>query len=146
MALNRRNIVYPVTLFYDGSCPLCMKEVHWLQSRNQHHRLLLEDITSENFRERFPDLDVDALDRFLHVRLGNGDMLKGVDATWAVWSSVGRGWVIAPLRWPLLAYLADACYALFAAYRHKLGDWFFSKRMCSTQACGESARKNTEQK
>lgn len=40
----------PLTLFYDGACPLCQAEILYLQSRNQHKLLHFVDIHSNAFQ------------------------------------------------------------------------------------------------
>ena len=42
------NIV-KLTIFFDGGCPLCKREVDFLQSRNQKRYLRLIDINSSDF-------------------------------------------------------------------------------------------------
>ncbi|MEJ0089890.1 MAG: DUF393 domain-containing protein [Limisphaerales bacterium] len=36
-------------LLYDGACPLCQREAHFLQRRNRHGWLAFEDITAPGF-------------------------------------------------------------------------------------------------
>jgi predicted DCC family thiol-disulfide oxidoreductase YuxK len=43
------NSLKPFTLFYDGSCPLCLAEITFLQSRNQAGLLSFVDINSANY-------------------------------------------------------------------------------------------------
>lgn len=38
-----------LTLFYDGSCPICKKEVAWLKRLNTAQKLSLQDINVTNF-------------------------------------------------------------------------------------------------
>ena len=39
----------PLTLFYDGACPLCQAEILYLQSRNQQELLQFIDVNSSAF-------------------------------------------------------------------------------------------------
>ena len=59
-----------------------------------------------------------ALDQLIHARLGDGQIVIGMDATLAAWEAVGRGWLIAPLRWMVIAKLADWGYQLLAKHRY----------------------------
>ncbi len=120
MALKRSDITLPVTLFYDGNCPLCLREINHLSRLNQAGQLQLVDIHSDGFAQRYPELDPEELDRFIHARLGDGIIVKGVDATLAAWEAVGKGIWIAPLRWPLMRIVADGVYRLFARNRHTI--------------------------
>ncbi|WP_263080143.1 DUF393 domain-containing protein [Endozoicomonas sp. Mp262] len=123
MTISRKDISFPVTLFYDGSCPLCMKEVHWLQSKNNRKRLRFVDIKQADFAQHYPHLDVDALDNTLHAQWSNGKIVKGVDATVSAWEAVGKGWLLTPLTWPLFSDVATCTYKTFARNRH----WLSSK-------------------
>ncbi|WP_263079015.1 DUF393 domain-containing protein [Endozoicomonas sp. Mp262] len=122
MTLQRRDIIFPVTLFYDGDCPICVKEIRWLQSLNGQHKLIFENIKAEDFPQRHPELPIANLDKLLHARLGNERIVKGVDATLAAWEAVGQGWMLSPLRWPLFSTAANIAYEYFARNRHRLAE------------------------
>ncbi|WP_281646184.1 DUF393 domain-containing protein [Parendozoicomonas sp. Alg238-R29] len=135
MVLKRRDISFPVTLFYDGSCPICMKEINWLYKKDKDQRLHMIDISRGGFSEEYPEMDPEALDRLIHARLGDGRMVTGVDATLAAWEAVNLGSWIAPLRWPLLRSIADLGYRIFANNRHSLARrfaFFLGRPSCST--------------
>ncbi|CAM3627167.1 thiol-disulfide oxidoreductase DCC family protein [Parendozoicomonas haliclonae] len=138
MGLRTADITFPVTLFYDGNCPVCMKEIRWLREKDQHQRLILENIQLPGFSERFPFLDPVELDRLLHARLGDGKIVTGVDATLAAWAAVDKGFWIAPLRWPILGWLADLGYRVFARNRHGIARrfaWYFGQPGCDGESC-----------
>ncbi|WP_299730200.1 DUF393 domain-containing protein [uncultured Endozoicomonas sp.] len=118
MALKRAEITLPVTLFYDGSCPICMREINHLSGMNRKQLLKLVDIKGEGFQENYPEFDPEELDRFIHAKLADGRVVKGIDATLAAWEAVGMGVFIAPLRWPGVACVADLGYRAFARNRH----------------------------
>ena len=123
MAIRRRDILFPVTLFYDGSCPLCMKEINWLQSKNTQKRLLLVDIKQDSFTTHYPDMNPQAMDNTLHAQWSNGKIVTGVDATVSAWEAVGKGWLLTPLTWPVFSAIAKCAYRTFAQNRH----WLSSK-------------------
>ena len=104
----------PDTLFYDGNCPLCMREVRLL-TRIADEGLLLTDLhdVPEN-----PD-EPSSLERLknLHLRTADGEWLTGVDATIRAWSHTRWGFFFRPLRWPLLTPLADRAYEYWARRR-----------------------------
>ncbi|MGI2028029.1 thiol-disulfide oxidoreductase DCC family protein [Endozoicomonas acroporae] len=120
MVLKRKEISLPVTLFYDGECPLCMREVDHLARKNRKGLLKLVDIRQDGFQEKYPEFDLAELDRVIHAKLADGRVVKGVDATLAAWEAVGMGCLVAPLRWPGVACIADFGYELFARNRHGL--------------------------
>lgn len=119
-----------VTLFYDGQCPLCMKEIDLLQHYNTEQRLQLVDIHSEAFESLYPQIDKHAADRLLHAIGHNGQLLTGLDANVAVWQAVGKHRWLKALRWPVIRWFADHGYLLFAKHRHKISYWLTGQKRC----------------
>ena len=42
---------YPLTVFYDGACPVCSAEMLQLQSEDRHQRIVLDDVSGEAGRD-----------------------------------------------------------------------------------------------
>ncbi|MFC7160336.1 DUF393 domain-containing protein [Pseudidiomarina halophila] len=101
-----------------------------LKSRDKHGKIQFESIWDEDFAARFPDIDVAEANRILHARTPSGAMIYGLDVTYAAWSAVGRGWLIAPLRWPGVRWLADKGYLGFAKHRDRLSKLITGKERC----------------
>ncbi|MEE3190284.1 MAG: DUF393 domain-containing protein, partial [Pseudomonadota bacterium] len=108
-----------LTLYYDGYCPLCVREMDHLRKADQAGRLTLVDIQQEVFTERYPHIDPQAASTILHADTADGELLLGLDVTYRAWSLVGRGFWIAPLRWPVVRWFADKAYLWFARNRYK---------------------------
>ena len=62
-----------LTIFYDGGCPLCAREMRHLNSLDAASKIAYEDIYAANFTERFPHIDQKEADRILHGQLADGD-------------------------------------------------------------------------
>lgn len=120
-----------LTLFYDGFCPLCVAEMRKLKSYDHKHRLRFEDIQAPDFEDRFPDLDREILNRRIYGQLEDGSMISGLDVTYLAWKQVGKAWVYAPLRWPVIRWLADGVYLLFARYRYQISFMLTGKKRCA---------------
>lgn len=120
------------TLFYDGLCPLCEKEIKHLKKYDSQSNLRFVDIMADDFAEHYPQLDWKALDERIHGMCEDGTLLIGLDATHRAWSEVGKGWVYAPLRWPVIRFFADKAYILFAKNRYKISYWLTGKKRCET--------------
>lgn len=120
------------TIFYDGLCPLCDIEIRHLKKRDTDGRLAFVDITADDFNERFPTLDWQALNDRIHGMNEDGTMLIGLDVTHKAWSLVGYSWLYAPLRWPFIRYFADKIYILFAKHRNTVSYWLTGKKRCDT--------------
>lgn len=127
---------YPLTLFYDGTCPLCMMEMKQLMKRNSAKQLAFEDINVDDFSSRYPTFDKAALNARIHAMWSNGDVITGLDVTYEAWRAVGKGWVYAPLRWPLIKPLADWGYTKFAKHRYTISFLLTGKRrQCDSGVC-----------
>lgn len=125
-----------LTLFYDGFCPLCVAEMNKLRKYDVDERLTFEDIQSQDFSKRYPELDWASLNARIYGQLEDGRLISGLDVTYLAWKMVGKGWVYAPLRWPVIRWLADGIYLLFARYRYSISFLLTGKKRC--QACDNS--------
>lgn len=125
-----REPVPQLTLFYDGFCPLCVAEMTKLRKLDKHQRLLLVDVQQHNALDPYPQISKqDALTR-LHALDQHQAVLTGLDVTHAAWSLVGRGWLTAPLRWPVVKWVADAVYILFARHRYTISRLLTGRARC----------------
>ncbi|MFN2168566.1 MAG: thiol-disulfide oxidoreductase DCC family protein [Anaerolineae bacterium] len=108
------------TLFYDGQCPLCNREIAQLRAV-RGDALALVDIHSLAAAAPAGDAgpDREALLRTLHLRRGDGRWLNGADANVAAWEGTAQGRFMRILRWPLLRPLVDRVYAYWAGWRYR---------------------------
>jgi predicted DCC family thiol-disulfide oxidoreductase YuxK len=102
------------TLYYDGHCPLCMREINALARLTDEH-LKLVDVHSHEPAPGEPTRESMLLR--LHLKAADGSWLDGVDATVKAWSHTRWGFLFRPLRWPLVAPLADRAYDYWARRR-----------------------------
>ncbi|MGD9662902.1 MAG: thiol-disulfide oxidoreductase DCC family protein [Porticoccaceae bacterium] len=103
------------TLFFDGQCPLCRREINLLQ-RLSDEGLAFMDIHQIVPEPQFPSAM--AMLRVLHLRKACGSWLTGVDATVHAWSHTRWGWLFKPLRWSLWAPWIDRRYSRWAQRRY----------------------------
>ncbi len=123
-----------LTIFYDGTCPLCAKEMKALVNRDTHQLIRTVDIHSDEFSS-YPQIDADKANNILHALDSNGQLYLGLDATYQAWRLVGRGWLYAPLRWPLIKPVADRLYLKFANNRYRISYWLTGKSRCGSGQC-----------
>ncbi|MEC7644037.1 MULTISPECIES: DUF393 domain-containing protein [Idiomarina] len=119
-----------VLIFYDGGCPLCVKEMRHLKRLDTNNKLAFENINVKDFSARYPDIDPDAANQFLHGINADGNAIYGLDVTHAAWQAVGKGAYIAPLRWPVIRWFADRAYLLFAKHRNRISRWVTGQARC----------------
>lgn len=113
-----------ITVFYDGKCGLCAREINHYRKIAPPDRFNWADVASHpQMLEGYAVSQADAL-RYLHAVDGSGRVHKGVAAFALIWNEI-NGWRrFAPmLAWPGVRHVAEAVYALFAhirfrSYRH----------------------------
>ena len=93
---------WPLTLYYDGACPLCAREIALLRRHAARERLQLMDIAATDFDPRPLGLALSTLQARLHARWADGRWLVGLDASLASWQAAGLGAWVAPLGWRAL--------------------------------------------
>jgi predicted DCC family thiol-disulfide oxidoreductase YuxK len=111
--------VLALTILYDGGCPLCLREVRFLQGRDpEPHRLAFVDINAPTYDPgRHAGISYrDAMGR-IHAIDGDGTVLRDVAVFRRAYELIGLGWLYAPTGWPLVAPLAEAAYRLWARLR-----------------------------
>lgn len=111
---------WPLTLYYDGACPLCAREIAFLRKRSTEARLCLVDIRSPDFDPTPLGLTVAQLTSCLHARFASGQWVTGLDATLWAWRSANAAVWVAPLAWRPLRPLLEVFYRLFCRLRPSL--------------------------
>ena len=114
---NDRPADYPLTLFYDASCPVCALEMDHLRERDHRGRLVFVDIAAPGFDAAAHGTTLAAMNAEIHAQRPDGSMLRGVEVLRLAYDAVGLGWVVQASGWPLLQPLADVGYRLFARHR-----------------------------
>jgi predicted DCC family thiol-disulfide oxidoreductase YuxK len=112
--------VTELTIFYDGSCPLCAAEINHIQRLDSDNKMVFEDIYAPHFSDRFPHINQQKADLILHGQWKDGAMIYGLDVTYYSWTLVGKGRWVSILRWPVFKQVANIGYRFFARYRHRI--------------------------
>ena len=99
------------TLYYDGNCLTCAKEMRLL-GKLKNNQLELVDLWKAN-----TDVARDDLLRVLHLQTADGEWKKGLDANVMAWSHTPLGFLFKPLRWPIIRKFADYAYYRWAEKR-----------------------------
>ncbi len=119
----------PKTLmFYDGSRPLCAREVRHYQRLDQDDRLEWIDINQDQELLNAFGISYEVAMRRLHVLTRDGRLVDGAYAFAAVWSELPYYRLLAKLLYRTRALRGlDALYGKFAQWRYQ--------RRCRTKAC-----------
>ena len=128
---------WPLTLYFDGECPLCAREIKFLRRHAAESRLLFVDISSSVFDARALGFTFEQMQSSLHARFADGRWVTGLDATLWSWRAAGLGFWVTPLTWRVIRPLLGAGYRLFCRLRPHLA-WFphpDGRRRCVDNRC-----------
>lgn len=117
-------------VFYDGGCPLCLREIAMIRRWDRQQRLKFTDIDDPAFDAQAVGKTHDELMAEIHGRLPDGTLVKGVEVFRRLYGAVGFRWLTAMTRWPVIAPLLDLGYYVFA--RNRL--WLTGRR-CQAGVC-----------
>ena len=119
-------------VFYDGSCPLCSREIMTYRCYDTERRLELIDITGEGFQAKDYGLDPKAVHQVFHVRTPAGEVIAGVEGFRQIWWRLPKWQWLAKLTKPRpIRAVMRLGYALFA----KLRPFLPRRQGCDTGTC-----------
>jgi predicted DCC family thiol-disulfide oxidoreductase YuxK len=107
-----------VTVYFDGACHLCSREIEHYRKRDAGRRIKYVDISRSSFDAAREGLDPMRVQKELHVRLADGTVRTGVAAFAALWDVLpGYGWLARISRHWLATPVLNASYRAFATVR-----------------------------
>lgn len=109
-----------VQVFFDGECPLCIREINMLKRLDSRDRIEFTDIAAPGFDVSSYDKTHDELMARIHGRDADGTWIEGVEVFRQLYSAVGFGWLMAVTRVPGIKQLLDWMYVKFANNRLSL--------------------------
>jgi predicted DCC family thiol-disulfide oxidoreductase YuxK len=128
---------WPLTLYFDGECPLCAREIKLLKAHAVETRLQFIDLSSADFDAQALGFTLEHMQSSLHARFADGRWVTGLDATLWSWRAAGLGVWAAPLTWRPLKPLLGVAYRLFCRLRPHLA-WLphpDGNRRCRDDQC-----------
>ena len=118
-----RPIAYPLTVYYDASCPLCATEMHALRDRDPSGNLGLVDCSAADFDDSgllASGVNREKLMTLIHARDAYGRWLVGPDCFAAVYGAVGLKSAAAVWGSPRLQPIWKSLYPWVARNRQRL--------------------------
>jgi predicted DCC family thiol-disulfide oxidoreductase YuxK len=123
---------YDIEVFFDGACPLCMREMNLLRRWDRHAKIRFTDISDPRFEPSILGKTYGDLMARIYGRLPDGTLVQGVEVFRRLYAAVGLGPLVALSRLPLISRMFDWGYAIFARHRLRLTG------RCTAQSCAIS--------
>ena len=108
---------FAVEVFFDGDCPLCVREINMLRRMDRKRAIRFTDIAKDGFDPTAHGRDFDAFMARIHGRLPDGRWFEGVEVFRRLYAAVGLGPLVALTRLPGISATLDVAYEVFAANR-----------------------------
>jgi len=113
----------PLTVLYDGACPLCRREIGVYRGLRPHTPVCFADV-SDTAQALPRDTTREQLLARFHVRRADGQLLSGAQAFLALWAVLpGWRWLAVIGRLPGAVWLMERLYRLFLRGRPALQRW-----------------------
>ena len=124
---------WDVRVFYDGDCPLCMREIAMLQRRDKRRRIDFQDISAADFDPEATGKTFAELMERIHGQLPDGTWIEGVEVFRQLYSAIGLGAVAEMTKIPGIRQTLDWGYRRFAKNRLRLTG------RCDVEGCSVEA-------
>jgi predicted DCC family thiol-disulfide oxidoreductase YuxK len=114
---------FPLTVYYDASCPLCRAEMEAMKARDARDVLRLVDCSAPAFDGAAcaaEGVTPATMMARIHARDADGRWWRGLDVFAAVYGAAGYGRAVRVYASPLLRPLLDRVYPWIADHRYLL--------------------------
>jgi predicted DCC family thiol-disulfide oxidoreductase YuxK len=119
----KSTVSFPLTIYYDASCPLCASEMHALKTADTGGNLILIDCSCPAFDDRSPiycGITRESMLRLIHARDASGRWLRGVEVFEAAYDAAGFTALARLWGHPRLRPLWEKLYPWVARNRYLL--------------------------
>lgn len=117
IASDKPNWVLQV--FFDGDCPLCLREINMIRKLDRKNRVSFVDIAAKEFQPDDYKITLDQLMAEIHARLPDGSWITGVEVFRVLYGAVGFRWLVPVTRLPGINGVLNWGYRVFAKNRLK---------------------------
>ena len=124
-AVHSSNRLFPqeINMLYDSKCKLCLMEVAFLAKFDTDGKIRFTDLEDENYDPsdvRNGNIDYATGMKYMHAVRCNGEIVKGVEVFYALYSAIGLGWMYSFVKIPVLKGVVNYVYDSWAKYRTDL--------------------------
>lgn len=106
------------TVYFDGGCPVCSREIAMYQRQPGADGLRWVDVAHCDASELGAGLSRDAAMARLHMRRADGQLISGAEAFTTLWRALPQwAWLGRWLGWAPMLWLLEAGYRFFLVLR-----------------------------
>jgi len=110
-----------LTVFFDGSCPICTKEIDFYRTRSSAEFISWIDVSDKETEIASTNLSRQELLARFHVMRSDGKLISGGKAFAELWASLPGFILVGKIfQIPGLSYIIDIGYDFFLILRPKL--------------------------
>ena len=120
---------WQVEVFYDGECPLCLREIKLLRWMDRREKIRFTDIASSSFTPADHGKTMKQFMDEIHGRLPDGTWIVGVEVFRRLYAAIGLGAIVLLTRLPGISHTLELGYRIFAKNRLR-----FTGR-CNSEGC-----------
>lgn len=119
----------PLTVYFDGACPLCTREVNMIRRRALNGDISFVDIAASSFSATDVGISHSRLMAEIHGRLPDGELIRGVEVFRQMYARIGYAAPVTVSRIWGIRHLLELAYRIWAKNRLRLTG------RCDEQAC-----------
>ncbi|PSB03524.1 thiol-disulfide oxidoreductase DCC family protein [Merismopedia glauca] len=122
MSKSKNKPTGSIKLLYDGQCPLCLREVHFLAKKDAGQGIVeFVDIADDNYSpEANGGVDFETAMGRIHAILPDGRVIQNVEVFRQIYEVLGMGWVYGLTKVPIIGAIVDKIYEIWADIRLKM--------------------------
>ena len=110
-----------LTMYFDGSCPLCRAEIAIYRRLPEADNMAWVDVSAG---QDLGELSCSAAMARFHVRDSQGRLFSGAAAFSQMWRAFpGWRWLGWFIAWPPMSWVSEGVYRLFLVFRPSLQKW-----------------------
>lgn len=111
-------ITSKLTIYYDGECPLCMAEIHFLKHHN--HKKLLDFVSLQQLDPANSNVNCELAMQTIHARLGDKQIIVGPEVFFEAYKRTNLSMINFLFSFSFIRFLYAKFYKIFAKYRHQI--------------------------
>jgi predicted DCC family thiol-disulfide oxidoreductase YuxK len=111
---------YPLTVYFDGDCPICRREIDLMNIFNRKKHLAFIDFSASSYLPAEYGLSPCKLGQVIHARWADGTLITGIEVFREMWEAIGLRALARLARRPTINKILVRVYDWFARNRLRL--------------------------